>query len=282
MQELVNMSAVASDIVGYTAHGASGPRSDDRYFIDETLQLFLVANGTGPTYGGYYAPFGLDPGLDVLIQTYSRDSAPPSDRLRRAFKQAHLVMRELEQTFEKALGGRRGVEAHSDATERVRPPTWAGVRSLCHFYGSVTAVALHKSTICVAQVGDCRAYVGEELSERLLLNDHTLATSIGVAKGFQSPEYLETLALHRLVSTKLLGLSPEATADVVEVPLVRPSRVLLCTPGVWNHDQGPATVKRLLSADTAGFKDVLEQVAADRRTDAAAIRLSLDQHGVED
>ena len=79
MQDRVNMSAVVSDIVAYTAHGSWGPRSDDRYFIDETLQLFVVANGTGPTYGGYYAPFGLAPGLEALIQTYSRDAGPPSD-----------------------------------------------------------------------------------------------------------------------------------------------------------------------------------------------------------
>jgi hypothetical protein len=270
------MSAAVSDIVAHAAHGSWGPRSDDRYFIHETLQLFVVANGAGPTYGGYYAPFGLDPGLDALIQTYSRDAGPPSDRLRRAFKQAHSVMWELHQAFERARGGRIGLEACADATERVRPPAWAGVPSLCHFCGSVTAVALHKSTICVAQVGDCRAYLEEDSRERVILYDHTLATSIGVEKGFQSPEYLEMLPHHRFVSTKALGLSPEATVDVVEVPFVRGSRVLLCTPGVWNHDQGPATVKTLLTSGTAGFEDVLRRIAADERTDAAAIRFLLD------
>ena len=46
-------------------------QSDDRIVVDHARGLFAVADGSGPTYGGYYAPLGMELGLASIQDALS-------------------------------------------------------------------------------------------------------------------------------------------------------------------------------------------------------------------
>jgi hypothetical protein len=83
------------------------PINDHRWSADLDRGLFYVADAFGPTYGGYYAPFGVDPGLATLTAAFDGGDGPGSRRLVGALEAAHREMRRLrrehDETFEALL-----------------------------------------------------------------------------------------------------------------------------------------------------------------------------------
>lgn len=266
------MKLRAHNIVSHSAAGAWGPESDDRLFVDTERQLFVVANGTGPSYGGYHAPFGLDLGLESFRASYAGSQHPALRRMEAAFATAQRTMYTSSLSYRAALAGQTGLDACQRAADAVRPERWRHVESFCHYAGSITALCLEGDTLCVAQLGSCRAYVNTEGGHELVLEDHTLPTRVAAKHGEGSREHEDALALHRNVTLRLLGTSEHAYPDYTERILPTGTQVLLCSPGVWNHGAGEALVAELMSASEPELVQLLERNARNLGVDAAALR----------
>jgi len=277
-------------IIAHSIKGNWAPEGDDRWFVDRALGFLYVANGSGPAYGGYHAPFGLDPGLDALRQAFSHPSVTDGpaleDRLRGAVGAAHVVMRRLETAYQEVLATELArspgdpLGAAGRAADLVRPPRFRGVDSFCHFAGSVTACSLEDGVhgkdgvLAVAQVGDGRAYLLHEGSLQVLVADHTLRTRLARDAG-ASLDDLSFPDQHRHVVTRLLGLSDALEPDLVQASLVPGDKLLLCSAGVWNHAEGDGLVRRLLEASTGAFGRLLEKCPPPGGRDATAVRVSV-------
>lgn len=277
-------------IIAHTVKGSWAPEGDDRWFVDRALGLLYVANGTGPAYGGYHAPFGLDPGLDALREAFSGSAGAvnPSreERLREAVVAAHAVMRRLEAAYQEVLAAELArspgdpLGAAGRAAELVRPPRLRGVYSFCHFAGSVTACSLEDGVpgegcvLAVAQVGDGRAYLLHDGTPRVLVADHTLRTRLAREAGvaLDDPSIPEQ---HRHVVTRLLGLSDALEPDLAQASLAPGDALLLCSAGVWNQADGDGLVRRLLQAPPNAFGRLLEESPPPGGRDATALRVTV-------
>lgn len=241
--------------------------NDDRAVVAAGEGLALVAEAQGPRYGGYWAPFGIDEGLSRLVETFARQPGSASERLISGLLAAHDAMCSLDAAYERARGGRSGLDAARAAADAVRPAAWAGVPSFAHFVGSVTACAVDAAGVWVAQVGACRAYALREGRPHLLLRDDTLA-SVLASSGTRHPDS-ERLAR---VVTNLLG---SGTLEVRTVAVEAPAKLALVTAGVWRA--GDAAVQQVLLAERrAALERVLERCAAAERTDATAVVLAVE------
>ncbi len=277
-------------IIAHTVKGNWAPEGDDRWFVDRALGLLYVANGTGPAYGGYHAPFGLDPGLDALREAFSAaaGAAVPSaeDRLRGAVVAAQAVMRRLEAAYQEVLATELArspgdpLGAAGRAAELVRPSRWLGTDSFCHFAGSVTACSLEcgvpggGGVLAVAQVGDGRAYLLHDGAMRVLVADHTLRTRLARDAGvaLDDPSIPEQ---HRHVVTRLLGLGDAMEPDLVQASLAPGDTLLLCSAGVWNQANGDGLVRRLLQATPDAFGRLLDKCPPPGGRDATAVRVTV-------
>lgn len=217
------------------AHG----ENDDRWRIDERRGLFLVADASGPTYGGYYAPFGVDPGLTALAEALDESNGEDgAARLRAALWAANSTMRAMHDRQEKvykALLQRRGdddrLHASLDAADALRDRRRWPHRVFSHHATSCTALyAWRGDRMSIAQVGVCRAYRIRDRTIELLLRDHTLRSFVEAQGGEMG--LLET---HASVSTRMLGhLQGPDQIDTRTVEVEPDDCFVLCTDGLWS------------------------------------------------
>ncbi|MFZ5895871.1 MAG: hypothetical protein ACOY0T_32750 [Myxococcota bacterium] len=203
--------------------------NDDRFLVDAAAGLALVVDASGPTYGGYHAPFAIDPGVASFIETFTAGHGPTRERLVSAVRAAHAVMRAMYEDYEAQRAGRVGLEAARKATDAVRPQAWKDYEALAHFMGSLTACAVGPDAVVVAQVGECRAYSLRDQVPALLVPDHTLP-SVLEASGASREEVEQARRDHSSVVVALLG-SETLHMNVVEI--AAPTTIALVTNGVW-------------------------------------------------
>lgn len=128
-------------------HGArtwlDAPEGDDRVLVDLEHQLVAVADASGPTYGGYHRPTGVDAGLVALVASVARGAK-----------------------LEAAL-------AAANAAMYVAPP-WP---PRTHPTASITALHLVDHRATIAHVGSGRAYrsCGGVLEH--LVREHTVSAA---------------------------------------------------------------------------------------------------------
>jgi serine/threonine protein phosphatase PrpC len=251
--------------MGASSHSPDSwaPVSDHRWRADTDVGLFYVADASGPTYGGYHAPFGIDPGLETLAAAFERGRDHSDRDLGPAVQAAHQEMRRLSLEYDEAfqarlrMGELDRLKAALAAADEVRPRLWrqfAG-RSLAHYGASLTACSVtNGDSIAIAQVGSCRAYRARRGNLDLLVPDHTLST-IMAAEGRQH----ELSSSHANVVSNLLGISEPLTVHAANFPLEPGDTFILCSHSVW---QDAAE----LLADLAGpqpLPDRMEALAAD-------------------
>ena len=250
-----------------TANGTN----DDRVMVDQTLGLFVVADASGPTYGGYHAPFGVDPGLAALRETFTCDDGPPAERLQRAMLAAHGAMYARELRFQAELkrhGTGKGLEAAFAATQAVREPGHPWQNTFAHFAAWVTALHLDEG-VHLAQVGACRAYRLREGKLELLCPDHTFATLDPAEFGKGGPaEY------HGDVVTRMLGLPETIEIDGWHGQVRAGDMYVLCSDGVWatvGDDRMAKLLKRTLDCEAAAQALASAAQAGEHADDATAI-----------
>ncbi|TKD11922.1 SpoIIE family protein phosphatase [Polyangium fumosum] len=217
------------------AHG----ENDDRWRIDERRGLFLVADASGPTYGGYHAPFGVDPGLAAIAEALDGgDSDEDGEaRLRAALWAAHSMMRaihdrqeELAKAVQQTRGGDR-LDASLDASDALRDRCRWPHRVFSHHAAWCTALSRWRGDrVSVAQVGGCRAHRIRGRAIEQLLPDHTLRSLVEAQGG-----PMELLEMHGGISTRSLGyLQGPEQIDTRTVEIEPGDCFVVCTDGLWS------------------------------------------------
>lgn len=241
--------------------------NDDRLVVDAARGLFLVCDASGPIYGGYYAPYAIDPAIEAALRRFSESSGGLAARVRASVEAAHTTMSELGARYEAARGGRFGLEAARATADLVRPETFRGYESFAHFSGSMTVCAVDSEHLVVAQVGACRAYAFCNGQPEPLIADHTLP-SVLEADGASAEAVRSARETHGTVVTSLLGY-PDLKVDIVERAV--PPCVVLCTDGVWRAEH---EVRALFEARTDDdVRAIVQRCAEARRDDATAVVL---------
>lgn len=256
-----------------TKGGGWADGNDDRWGADPARGLFYVGDASGPTYGGYYAPFGIDPALATFESVFRCEDGDAAQRLKKALLAAHEHLRALSMTYESELARIRrseldGLRASQQAADVVRPAAWERLRgkTFAHFSASLSACCIDANQLCVIQVGSGRVYRLRNGVSELLLLDHTLP-SVLAAQG-KSDDSIA--AFHRSVVISLLGTSEELHVNEVTCDLQPGDRVLLCSDGIWAQDAGESAVGALLQAGTQDeFESAVARAA--QRCDATAL-----------
>ncbi len=257
--------ATFSSSIGDKLLGAG--RSDDRLLVDVERGLFVVAGARGPTYGGYYEPLGIDPGLAALVEAFDEAKGSPTSRLQEAVGAAGRVMNELHRAWEEAAEEERRREpdrlrASLAACRRIaRERFGRETTDFAHFFASLTAVHLGDSSdgSAIAQIGACRAYRVGPTSADLLALDQTL--------GREMPELGDH---HRAAETRLLGSGDSAEVRAFDVGAEE--RIVLCTAGTWEAFSDDELARVVLSAvDAKAIVDAARRKNPGSHADATVV-----------
>ncbi|MHC4404615.1 MAG: protein phosphatase 2C domain-containing protein [Planctomycetota bacterium] len=103
---------------------------------------------------------------------------------------------------------------------------------------TMTAALIKDWTLCLAHVGDCRAYLWSEEGLQQHTTDHSIVASM-IAAGTAQPEEIYTHP-QRSVIYRCVGDQPVVEVDT-EVLALRPGdRLVLCCDGLWEmiHNEG--------------------------------------------
>jgi protein phosphatase len=227
------------DVAGVTRKGASVIRqNDDRLLVYKDNGLLVVADASGPTYGGYHAPRGVDVGLAAIV-----GGLEPS-------RHGHECDAECERSaFLAAARAMHALDVYGIGVSR-RPP-------LAHFWASVTSLRFAGARAVAAQIGTCRAYRWRRGAIELLLPDHSLEGMLR-AQG-QSAE----ASVHRGVALLMLGADPLRSADVRTADVEPGDRYVVCTDGVWGALDDASLARACAPGDAMAVASRLDALAAE-------------------
>jgi serine/threonine protein phosphatase PrpC len=262
---------VPANVVQASARSGNAPDIDLRVIADPDGGLFVVGDGFGPTYGGYYFPLALDPTLDAMCGALKRGS-DLDESLRLAQEVAYRINLAYDGVLKSQL---YGSNAARRAAQFVRSDLPADVGNLFHCGVGVTLGLVAGRTLHVAQVGMSRLYRLRRNEVQLLLLDHSLPSYIGATLGTEHADYQNALQSHRTLAMRLLGLSRDVTIDRLSEPLLDEDRILICSEGIWNHAQGDAMVRGLLASPPSAFASAVCDAVAASYIDSAAVRFDV-------
>jgi serine/threonine protein phosphatase PrpC len=239
--------------VGCTTRAGEKPvgQNDDRCVIRQSEGLFLIADASGPTYGGYYHPIGTTEAIqavvDGLVAAPACDDGSP---LRAGIDAAHTLLNGFEQRWrtefevEVKMTPNNRLDASLRASRTVAKACFGrDLNAFVHFALSITALYFTKSTVTVGQIGSCRAYRVRDGQACLLLSDHSLATMTG------EPDQAS-------VCVRLLGAGTMAEAQYRTESVAPGDVYVLLTDGVWT-ELATEDVARLVAAGREGEPDEL-------------------------
>jgi serine/threonine protein phosphatase PrpC len=261
-----------------TIDGNWSERNDMRVSEDPDQALYYVADASGPTYGGYFAPFGIEPGLAAFASALREAPGRATEDMRDALLAAHRTMKGLsdhhQAEIEKLLETTNDrQEAELRAADAVRPPLWSDLhgRSFAHFGGQITACWFPApDKLVVGQVGTTRVYRLRGGRTEQLVPDHGIA-SVAAQRGVPGEEVADLERIHADVTTSLLGLSEDPALTVEEFTVRAGDRFVLCTVGVYvaGEDLIDTLLRTPLSAAT--MAEALAPAMSDGPRDAAAL-----------
>ena len=248
--------SVSAAFASRTGHHAFSEGSDDRVVLDASRRLFVVADGSGPTYGGYYAPLGMDAGLSAIVDALAIGQhgphAPHNRRalqgqqaeqphvcddtcLRTAFGAAQEIMQALNADYRSRRLRLQGqtLEVSLRACQEVaRTRLGRTLSTFAHFDASISALHFTADSVVVAQIGTNRTYRWRRNTLELLLPEHTLEAETRAAGNLDALDRMD--ASTRLVCTRLLGATP-AQSPAFRIERVEPGdRYVLCSDGAWS------------------------------------------------
>jgi hypothetical protein len=252
---------------------------DDRARVVDGGRLCLVADGSGPQYGGYHEPIALDPGLDAIAAALASDrhEAHTCDEVcvRDAFVYANTKMLAAQDAY--ALAFREELASDREG-DRLRASLRAGQRvarehfgrtidRLAHAAGSVTGLYFAGGRAFVGQVGLCRAYLWRRGALECLLPDDGIWS--------KTPDSGESR--HYGISTQLLGGDASVKVATRTIDCASDDRFVLCSDGAWSTlgDDGIAAACRRATADD--IVGALMAGAVPLRDDAAMLAVIIEQ-----
>ena len=190
-------SGVATDI------GRARDSNEDRASAGDNL--FAVADGMGGHVGGEVAA---RVAIETLVSAYERN--PTIAGLREAFVAANGAIWERSLRVDEL----RGMGTTLTAT-------------------GLTVGPDGRDIMCLANVGDSRAYLMSGGQVRQVTADHSLAEE-RVRHGEMTEAEAEVHP-HRHILTRALGVGPEVDVDLWELHVKSGDRLLLCSDGLTNE-----------------------------------------------
>jgi protein phosphatase len=178
--------------------------------VEDTLALFVVADGMGGHAGGEVASkIAIQTLADVLLETVFMP----------IMGDVVLSPEQIRSELCKAVE-----EANDEVyLERQKRRNDMGT--------TMTAVLVMDWTLYVAHVGDCRAYRWSESGLEQLTADHSIVASM-VASGAAQPEDIYTHP-QRSVIYRCVGDQPSVEVDTAVLPVNVGDRLVICCDGLW-------------------------------------------------
>jgi protein phosphatase len=179
--------------------GCVRSNNEDCCLAEPEIGLYILADGMGGAKAGERASrMAVDTVAEVVRSSGQRDSK--------------VLLRAVEEANSRVLQA-----AHSD-------PTLEGM-------GTTLVAALEvEGDLCIASVGDSRAYVLDDGGLRVVTDDQTWVNEVGRPMGLDE----ESLRNHpwRHVLTMAIGASAPLTVNYYSVPLNPGMVVLICSDGL--------------------------------------------------
>lgn len=198
--------------------GCVRSNNEDYCLADPQIGLYVLADGMGGAKAGECASrMAVDTVFEVVRESGRHDS--------------QILLKAVEEANDRVLKA-----AHSD-------PTLEGM-------GTTLVAALEvDSDLCIASVGDSRAYVLDDTGLRAVTEDQTWVNEVGRPMGLDE----ESLRNHpwRHVLTMAIGASSPLTVNYYSVPLSPGALVLICSDGLHGVI-GPAEIERILRGGRNG------------------------------
>lgn len=217
---------------GKTDVGRLRSNNEDNFLVDESLELFIVADGMGGHSAGEVA--------SKLAVDVVRDS-----------------MKRFIQDGQKAIIGK----VNPDVGERTNQLGSSirlsnqfiheSAKAHPHQQGMGTTldcVLLHKDKLCVGHIGDSRVYLVRQGKLHMLTQDHSLVEE-QVRQGLLKPEEAEKSHLKHIL-TRALGVDENAEVDLFEVPCYDGDLVISCTDGLMKMVSDEEISKTVLQMKT--------------------------------
>lgn len=265
-----------SRIVLVGAASAIGRRwgvNDDRVLWDEATLLAGVADASGPEYGGYHAPFAVDPALELLVAAFGSAQGDRAARLHESVFAADAFCRRQERRLRDAHAVAKEscgdlIRASLIAADSLRPAAWAAHRgrSHAHHFTSLTALTSDSGRVLIEQCGSTRAYLLRAGNLTHLAPDHALSSFL------RAQGRLQEAVLQRGAVLAALGAGDHLASVAAQSTIERGDRIALVSDGVWDADAGETLVRALIGADGArSIESIVHDAAADSRDDATAL-----------
>ena len=199
---------------GKTDTGLVRSSNQDAFVVDDTLGLWLVADGMGGRAGGDVASRVAVKSIHDHFQSYSHTGLPVVSKLTSADVSAHL------------LSAIRDADLAIHAAARTQPE----LDGLGTTIVAIVVTCLSPLQIAIAHVGDSRAYLLRDGELRVLTHDHTLVEDL-LARGQIGPD---EAASHpqRHILLRALGIEGQMEPDISSEPVQSGDVLLLCTDGI--------------------------------------------------
>lgn len=199
--------------VGLTDLGLVRKLNQDAFSLDNTLQLWVLADGMGGHAGGEVASqIAVKSIPDVVRTQLSTETA--------LYAQPDKLESLLGQALESANQRIRKAAAEDD--------------SLKGMGTTIIVVAITRSSIgyqaSVAHAGDSRAYLFRQGTLTLWTKDHTLMEE-RLALNLITEQQVRTHPLRHIL-TKALGIEPEPRPTIRTYPLEPSDLILMCSDGL--------------------------------------------------
>lgn len=239
---------------GATDVGCVRDHNEDSFAIAERHRLCLVADGMG---GHELGEVASKLAADAVVGYYDRTEA--------AWQAAPAATGE-------ALAAASGRLV--TAIELANRLIFQLAIEQCKVMGT-TIVAAHivDHTMCVAHVGDSRAYLVREGSIAQLTRDHSALEDFKQTRPDASPEEIESFP-YRNVIMRALGTSPKVAIDTATFVVGPGDLVLLCCDGLSNKvsdDEMLRILSRQPDLQSAAFELILAANEAEADDNVTAV-----------
>ena len=196
-----------------TDPGKVRANNEDSYLLAPEIELAIVADGMGGHNSGEVAS-----SLGVKV-TRDRFESMSSTGLKPKQYDSKLSLETNQLGFAVQLANSVIFEAGNSSTNSKGMGT------------TLTAALFKSPRLCVAHIGDSRAYLlrGDKMTQ--ITEDHSLVME-HVRSGLLTKEQAEVSPLQNIL-TRALGAQKTPAVDLLETELAEGDRVLMCTDGLF-------------------------------------------------
>jgi serine/threonine protein phosphatase PrpC len=199
--------------VGLTDIGLVRKLNQDAFSLENTLQLWVLADGMGGHAGGEVASQIAVESIPYVLRT---------QLFSESFQ--HIQSEKIESLLQQAI---------ESANQSIRKEAAQNLR--IHGMGTTVVVVAITSTptgyeAVVGHAGDSRAYLFREGTLSLWTKDHSLVEE-HLALNLITPEQVRTHPLRHVV-TKALGIAPQVHPTIQRYSLEPTDHILLCSDGL--------------------------------------------------